>query len=204
MPAGGEHPGAVAALGVAAGEELAQAFAGGSAADAEEEGFGRGQVGAAVVEGVVVEVLEDGLGGEAAAVTALAQEGPDEAAAGGEAKGEGDEEEGDDDDEGPGGDVGVDGADDSAGAAGEGAEDGGEDDHLAELVGPLAGGDAGGDEHADHEDDAGELEAEHDGDDDEGGERHAEEVDAEAAGAGEFGIEGDEFELFPEEGEDDE
>ena len=40
--------------------------------------------------------------------------------------------------------------------------------------------------------------------DDEGGEHHAENVDAEAVGAGEFGIEGDQFELFPEESENDE
>ena len=72
------------------------------------------------------------------------------------------------------------------------------------MVGPLTGGDAGCDQHTHHQDDAGQLQAEHDRHDDEGGEQHAEDVDAEAVGAGEFGIEGDQFELLPEETENDE
>jgi len=156
-----------------------------------------------MVGGVVVEVLQHRLGGETAAVAAAAQQRPDEAPPRRERERNNDQQEGDHHDHRPGRDIRVDRADDRARAACERTEHGRENDHLAQLVGPLARGNAGSDQHPHHQDHAGQLQAEHNRHHDQGRKQHVEQVDAEAARAGELGVKGDQLELLPEQSQND-
>ena len=78
MPAGVSVQGVAAALRLAAAAQLAQTHFGCCAMHADQKGFRHCRCRRAVIDCIVIEVLQYRLGGKAAPVTVTAQQGPDE------------------------------------------------------------------------------------------------------------------------------
>ena len=93
-------------------------------------------------------------------------------------------------------------AEDSAAGAGNAAEDARQGQHLPQLLRPLARSHGRRNQQAHHEDHAGQLQAEHDGDHDQRGEQHVQQAQTKAVGVREVRVEGDELEFLPQRHED--
>ena len=126
----------------------------------------RGIMCISVLHCMAMNVLQHLLRGETAPVAAVLPLAPEQAALRRQRDGDEDDGRGRHDDQRAGGQALLQAAEDSAAGAGNAAEDAREGQHLPQLLRPLARSHRRRNQQADHENHAGQLQAEHDGDHD--------------------------------------